>query len=45
MIDIDINLRIKELRKEKGLTQKSFSEALGIDNSQYSKIEQGKEIL
>ncbi|MCT4047241.1 helix-turn-helix transcriptional regulator [Elizabethkingia anophelis] len=38
----DIGLRIKELRKEKKLTQVEFSNEIGIDNSQLSKIEQGK---
>ncbi|AJW62999.1 HTH-type transcriptional regulator ImmR [Elizabethkingia miricola] len=37
-----IGLRIKELRKEKKLTQVEFSNEIGIDNSQLSKIEQGK---
>lgn len=37
-----IGLRIKELRVEKKLTQKEFSEKIHIDNSQLSKIEQGK---
>ncbi|AKQ39431.1 transcriptional regulator [Riemerella anatipestifer Yb2] len=37
-----IGLKIKELRKEKNLTQMEFSEKIGVDNSQLSKIEQGK---
>ena len=37
-----INLRIKELRELQNLSSKEFSSILGIDNSQYSKIEQGK---
>lgn len=37
-----IGLKIKELRKEKKLTQVEFSAKIGIDNSQLSKIEQGK---
>lgn len=37
-----IGLKIKELRKDKKLTQVYFSEKIGIDNSQLSKIEQGK---
>lgn len=37
-----IGLKIKELRKEKKLTQKMFSAEIGIDDSQLSKIEQGK---
>lgn len=39
---MDICLRIKELRKSVRLTGKEFSRTLGIDNSQYSKIESGK---
>lgn len=35
-------LKIKELRKLKKLNQKEFSDRIGIDNSQLSKIEQGK---
>ena len=38
----DIGLNIKELRKERKLTQLEFSTQIGIDNSQLSKIEQGK---
>lgn len=38
----DIGLNIKELRKERKLTQLEFSTRIGIDNSQLSKIEQGK---
>lgn len=37
-----INLRIKELREQNNLSQKDFSFIIGVDNSQYSKIEQGK---
>lgn len=37
-----IRLKIKELRKDKKLTQIEFSSKIGIDNSQLSKIEQGK---
>ena len=37
-----IKQRIIALRKRKGLTQRAFSEAISIDSSQYSKIEQGK---
>lgn len=37
-----IGLRIKELRKENKLTQLEFSSKISIDNSQLSKIEQGK---
>ncbi len=37
-----IKQRIISLRKRKGLTQRAFSEAISIDSSQYSKIEQGK---
>lgn len=37
-----IGLKIKELRKDKKLTQIEFSSKIGIDNSQLSKIEQGK---
>ena len=37
-----IGLKIKELRKDRKLTQIEFSSKIGIDNSQLSKIEQGK---
>lgn len=37
-----IGLKIRELRKENMLTQMDFSLKIGIDNSQLSKIEQGK---
>lgn len=40
--NIFIMFKIKELREQKKLTQKEFSEKIGIDNSQLSKIEQGK---
>lgn len=36
-----MNLRIKELRKKNNLSQKEFSDKIGIDNSQLSKIERG----
>ena len=39
---MSIHLRIKEIRKKKNLTQAELSEALGMDSSQYSKVEQGK---
>jgi transcriptional regulator with XRE-family HTH domain len=39
---MNINLRIKQLRESKKLSRKDFSLKLGIDNSQYSKIESGK---
>ncbi|PWN62277.1 XRE family transcriptional regulator [Chryseobacterium oncorhynchi] len=38
----EIGLRIKELRKQNSLTQMEFSSKIQIDNSQLSKIEQGK---
>lgn len=34
--------RLKELRKEKGLTQVQMQMLTGIDQSDYSKIENGK---
>ncbi|NAW50607.1 helix-turn-helix domain-containing protein [Elizabethkingia argentiflava] len=37
-----IGIHIKELRKREKLTQIQFSHRIGIDNSQLSKIEQGK---
>ena len=37
-----IGLKIKELRKEEKMTQKALSAKIGIDDSQLSKIEQGK---
>lgn len=39
---MDINLRIKELRSQKKMTQLEFSSLFGVDNSQFSKIEGGK---
>ncbi len=38
----DIMSRLKELRKEKGLTQIQMQFLTGIDQSDYSKIENGK---
>ncbi|MDR3188532.1 MAG: helix-turn-helix transcriptional regulator [Prevotellaceae bacterium] len=39
---MSINLRIKQLRESEKLSKKDFSLKLGVDNSQYSKIESGK---
>jgi phage repressor protein C with HTH and peptisase S24 domain len=39
---MDIYLRIKELREDEKLSKKDFSAKIGIDNSQYGKIEAGK---
>jgi transcriptional regulator with XRE-family HTH domain len=39
---MSISLRIKELREHNGLSRKDFSTKIGIDNSQYGKIEAGK---
>ncbi|NQY31100.1 MAG: helix-turn-helix transcriptional regulator [Flavobacteriaceae bacterium] len=39
-----IGLRIKELRKEKKITQKALCELIKVDNSQFSKIEQEKSL-
>lgn len=39
---MSINLRIKELREKNNLSQKDFAFVIGVDNSQFSKIEQGK---
>ncbi|AMA48956.1 helix-turn-helix domain-containing protein [Flavobacterium covae] len=39
---MSISLRIKELRTKKNISQKDFSALIGVDNSQFSKIEQGK---
>ncbi len=39
---MNIGFRIKELRQSKKITQKELSELLKVDNSQLSKIEQGK---
>ena len=41
---MDMN-RIKELRKEKGYTQVKVQMMTGIDQSDYSKIENGKRYL
>lgn len=38
----DIMSRLKELRKERGLTQIQMKFLTGIDQSDYSKIENGK---
>jgi transcriptional regulator with XRE-family HTH domain len=38
----NIGIRIKEKRKENSLSQKDLAEKVGIDNSQFSKIESGK---
>lgn len=38
-------IRIKELREDNDLTQKEVSEYLEIDQSNYSKIEKGKQYL
>ncbi|WP_268846784.1 helix-turn-helix domain-containing protein [Flavobacterium aestivum] len=35
-------LRIKQLRESKNMSSKEFSTSIGVDSSQYSKIEQGK---
>jgi phage repressor protein C with HTH and peptisase S24 domain len=39
---MSISLKIKELRKFKKLTQKEFASLIKVDDSQLSKIEQGK---
>ena len=39
---MSISLRIKEIRSTLKITSKDFATSLKIDNSQYSKIEQGK---
>ena len=39
---VEIGQRIRELRLERGLTQKELAEQLGIDRSNYSKYELGK---
>jgi transcriptional regulator with XRE-family HTH domain len=39
---MSIGLRIKELRLEKKMKSREFAMAINIDNSQYSKIENGK---
>lgn len=42
VININFNERLKELRKEKGYTQIKMQMLTGIDQSDYSKIENGK---
>lgn len=37
--------RIREMRKEKGYTQMKLQELTGVDQSDYSKIENGKRNL
>ena len=39
---IELGLRIKSLRTEKGLTQEKLAEALGISLEHIGKIERGK---
>jgi transcriptional regulator with XRE-family HTH domain len=39
-----LNVRLKELRKEKGLTQSEVAEAMGLDRSTYGKYETGDSI-
>lgn len=39
---MSINLRIRELREKNNLSQKDFAFIIKVDNSQFSKIEQGK---
>lgn len=39
---IELGLRIKRLRSEKGLTQEKLAEALGISVEYVGKIERGK---
>ena len=41
----DIMNRLKELRKERGFTQVKMQMLTGIDQSDYSKIENGKRYL
>ncbi len=41
----DIMNRLKELRKERGFTQLKMQMLTGIDQSDYSKIENGKRYL
>ena len=41
----DIMSRLKELRKERGFTQIKMQMLTGIDQSDYSKIENGKRYL
>ena len=41
----DIMTRLKELRKERGYTQVKMQMLTGIDQSDYSKIENGKRYL
>ena len=41
----DIMTRLKELRKERGFTQLKMQMLTGIDQSDYSKIENGKRYL
>ncbi len=41
----DVMKRLKELRKERGYTQVKMQMLTGIDQSDYSKIENGKRYL
>jgi len=41
-MDMNINLRVKEVRLLNKMNKKEFSSFINIDNSQYTKIEQGK---
>lgn len=42
-MDIDLS-RVKDLRKEKGLTQLQVSELIGISRKNYQNIETGKSL-
>ena len=39
---MDLGKRLKELRKERGFTQVKMQHLTGIDQSDYSKLENGK---
>ena len=41
-IPLKIHERIRELRKEKGITQETLARAVGVTNQAVSKWEQGK---
>ena len=42
MLQNDLGLKIRQLRKSKGLTQEQLAEKIGIDNKHLSRIEKGK---
>ena len=42
MITVDFGSRIKNLRKEKGLSQEKFALSIDMDRTYYASVENGK---